>query len=386
MQTSCKISGLSSFTTISSLLFALIIFFYPATCKSQNNPTDPIPTLRQTSNAFTSIIEQAKPAVVNILVKKEAGTNRDENAIQQDFFENQLIKDFFGSSPEPRKNNQTKPQTSYGNGSGFLISEDGYIITNHHVAKDGVKITVHLQDKREYQAKVIGSDPQSDIALLKIDDLGLPVLLLGNSDTLRVGEWAIAIGSPLEFIQTVTVGIISAKGRSSVGVSEYEDFIQTDAAINPGNSGGPLLNIHGEVIGINTAFMTQSGGYMGVGFAVPSNMAKTIILQLQKNGKMTRGWLGVGLKDAAPADLTSAADQKYQAAARVVNISEDSPAEKAKLKKNDMIVALNETAISGAADFRNQIALTPPGTKVKITFLRNGTQKETKIKISKRDL
>lgn len=384
MKSSSRNDLMHYLSTLFTVFFLLLSAFSPRICLSQEQQTDPVPTLLKTANAFTSIIKRAKPAVVNILVKQESSKDQNGDTAQQDFFENQLIKDFFGSAPNHKKPQKQQPR--YGNGSGFIISEDGYIITNHHVVKDAVEITVFLQDKREYKAKLIGTDALSDIALLKVDDNKLPVLLLGNSDKLQVGEWAIAIGSPLEFIQTVTVGIISAKGRSSVGVSEYEDFIQTDAAINPGNSGGPLLNIHGEAIGINTAFMTQSGGYMGVGFAVPSTMAKVIILQLKKHSKMTRGWLGVGLKDVTVAEFNSLANhEQYQTTARVVAVTEDSPADKGKLQKSDLIVALNGIAISGSADFKNRIALTPPGTRVRIRFLRNGKQKETKVKISHRD-
>jgi len=386
MENSEKTIPIKSVITFFSLFLLLLSPFFTETCLGQEKQTDPIPTLLKTANAFTSIIKRAKPAVVNILVKKESSKKQNSNSAQQNFFEDQLIKDFFGSSPEQiETKTHTNQKSRYGNGSGFIISQDGYIITNHHVVKDAIEVSVYLQDKREYSAKIIGTDSQSDIALLKINDIGLPVLLLGDSNELQVGEWAIAIGSPLEFIQTVTVGIISAKGRSSMGVSEYEDFIQTDAAINPGNSGGPLLNIYGEAIGINTAFMTQTGGYMGVGFAVPSNMAKTIILQLKKHSKMTRGWLGVGLKDVTPNDLKSIASQHYQAAARVVSVKEDSPADNARLKKDDMIVAVNETAIHGAADLRNQIALTTPGTKITLTFLRNGKPKKTRIRIGTLD-
>ena len=382
MENSRKNIPMQYVITLFSVFLLLLSAFFAGTCLSQENHTDPIPTLLKTANAFTSIIKRAKPAVVNILVKKESSKDHNSNSMQQSFFEDQLIKDFFGSSPKQIKNKKnTNQKPRYGNGSGFIISQDGYIITNHHVIKNAVEITVYLQDKRGYSAKVIGTDAQSDIALLKINDIGLPILLLGDSDELQVGEWAIAIGSPLEFIQTVTVGIISAKGRSSMGVSEFEDFIQTDAAINPGNSGGPLLNIYGEAIGINTAFMTQTGGYMGVSFAVPSNMAKSIIVQLKKHSKMTRGWLGVGLKDVTPNELKSITNRHYQAAARVVSVKEDSPADNARLKKDDMIVALNENAIRGASGLRNQIALTSPGTKVTLTFLRNGKPKEARIRI-----
>lgn len=364
------------------LLFLFLAICSPQVACSKNNSADQISILANTANAFSSVIEQAKPAVVNILVRKEFDRDRDGNTIHQDFFENQLIKDFFGSAPEDLTQKTPKKQSArYGNGSGFIVSEDGYIITNHHVVKNASEIIVHLQDKREYKAKLIGSDPPSDIALLQIDETGLPTLSLGNSDTLKVGEWAIAIGSPLEFIQTVTVGIISAKGRSSVGISEYEDFIQTDAAINPGNSGGPLLNIHGEVIGINTAFMTQSGGYMGVGFAVPITMAKIISNQLKENGFMTRGWLGVALKDVTPAELASATDRYYHAAVRIIGIKMNSPADAADLKKNDLIIALDKIYVLGAADLKNRIALTSPGTKVAIQFIRSGKLKRTEVRL-----
>jgi serine protease Do len=372
--------------TLFFIFFLLLNIFFSGTCLSQENNADPIPTLLKTANAFTSIIKRAKPAVVNILVKKESPKSQNSHSAQQNFFEDQLIKDFFGSSPEQIKSKKNTNQNSrYGNGSGFIISQDGYIITNHHVVKDAIEVSVYLQDKREYSAKIIGTDSQSDIALLKINAIGLPVLLLGDSNKLQVGEWAIAIGSPLEFIQTVTVGIISAKGRSSMGISEYEDFIQTDAAINPGNSGGPLLNIYGEAIGINTAFMTQTGGYMGVGFAVPSNMAKIIILQLKKHNKMLRGWLGVGLVDIIPGNLSALESRHYRGAAKVVSVKRDSPADNANIKMNDMIVALNESPISGASDFRNQIALTPPGNNITLTFLRNGKTKNAQIRIGTLD-
>jgi len=361
-----------------SMIFMLIVSL-PGRGYSQND-SDLLPVLVKTANTFSSIIEDAKPAVVNILVKKNAQEDSNGKTIHQNFFEDQLMKEFFGSTPVQNKKT-TEKQARYDNGSGFIISEDGYILTNHHVVKDAVEITLYLQDKRQYRAELIGSDAQSDIALLHIKANNLPTLPLGDSNTLRVGEWAIAIGSPFEFIQTVTVGIISAKGRSSIGVSEYEDFIQTDAAINPGNSGGPLLNIKGEVVGINTAFMTQSGGYMGVGFAVPATMAKTISNRLKEYGKMTRGWLGVALKDASPEELKPVTRQNYSAAAKILRVSDGSPAHNAELKQNDMIVALNNVSISGAADFRNRIALTEPGTTVNIQFIRAGKQRESEVRL-----
>ncbi len=364
------------------LLLLILFICFPYLCSGKGTADESFSTLIKTGNTFVTIIDQAKPAVVHIVVKKVTNNDKYNKAIEEEFFNNQLMQDFFGPLPErEKKKNKKKPQARHGHGSGFIINTDGYILTNHHVVKDAVEIAVHLQDKREYKAKVIGSDPQSDVALIHIKAPNLATIALGNSDTLRVGEWAIAIGSPFEFIQTVTAGIISAKGRSSVGISEYEDFIQTDAAINPGNSGGPLLNIHGEAIGINTAFMTKTGGYMGVGFAVPINMAKTIAAQLQKHGKMTRGWLGVAIKDATPGELKSAGIQEYSAAAKVVRVKDDSPAERIKLEKDDLIVTLNKSPITGSADLRNRIALTSPKTKVLIEFFRDGERKEKELTI-----
>lgn len=380
MQTIMKDRLLNKLVILPFIFSLLIATSIPESCQSQDHPTDPIPALSRTAAAFTSIIEEAKPAVVNILVKRQAPEKGTGNTLQQEFFEKQLMKDFFSSSPDPKKE-PLQQQPRYGNGSGFIISEDGYIITNHHVVKDAVEIIVHLHDKREYHAITIGSDRQADIALLQIQESQLPALTLGDSDTLQVGEWALAIGAPFGFIQTVTAGIISAKGRSNIGISEYEDLIQTDAAINPGNSGGPLLNIHGEVIGINTAFMTQQGGYMGIGFAVPINMAKIISRQLKEHGKMIRGWLGVALKDVPPVKLSTSANQEIRDAAKVIEVTKNSPADRGELKKDDLIIALNSKPISGAADLRNQIALTRPGTSVQIQFLRGGKKKETNISI-----
>ncbi len=336
------------------------------------------------SNGFATVIKQAKPAVVTILVKKVSNTKADSDGSHQDFFEKEMIKDFFGSVPVKNNTNPTKEKTSWGNGSGFIISEDGYLITNHHVVKNGTEFTVYLQDRRIFKAELIGSDAQSDIALLRIKGNNLPTLPFGNSSTLEVGEWAIAIGSPVEFIQTVTVGIISAKGRSSIGISEYEDFIQTDAAINPGNSGGPLLNINGKVIGVNTAFMTQTGGFLGVGFAVPISMAKYIVSQLKIHGEVKRGWLGVSLRDCEPGEVLSLKHPAYRTAAKVLKIRDNSPAQKAGLQENDWLVSVNKEKVSGAADIRNKISMILPGTTSSISLFRDGSLKTISVQIGEK--
>lgn len=380
---SCKTAVLKGVPTgILFLIFFVCISFLPDTGRCQPASVDSFPSLAQTAKAFTAVAKSAKPAVVNILVKKEAA-GKDGSGAEQDFFNDELMQDFFGSSAEKFTGKKKTQRVSYGSGSGVIIGADGYIVTNHHVVKDGVEVRVFLQDRREYQAKIIGSDARSDIALLRIDESGLPTIPLGDSEALEIGEWAIAIGSPHEFIQTVTAGIISAKGRSSVGVSEFEDFIQTDAAINPGNSGGPLLNMYGQVVGINTAFMTQSGGYMGVGFAVPVNMVRLITAQLKEHGEMVRGWLGVSLKDSLPDELLSVEDHGYRVAARVLAVAGDSPAQKAKLKRGDLIVAINKKAITGAAGLRNSVAMTSPGTRLKIQFLRNGVLRDTRVRVGR---
>ena len=320
-------------------------------------------------------------------MKKVASPTNASDTSHQDFFEKDLMKDFFGSVPEEQKGKPAKENISWGNGSGFIISEDGYLVTNHHVVKNGTEFTVFLQDRRTYQARLIGSDSQSDIALLRIEDTNLPTLKFGDSSILEVGEWAIAIGSPVEFIQTVTVGIISAKGRSSIGISEYEDFIQTDAAINPGNSGGPLLNIEGKVIGVNTAFMTQTGGFLGVGFAVPSSMTEYIVSQLKIHGEVKRGWLGVSLRDCEPDEVLSLKHPAYRTATKVLKIRDNSPAQKAGLQEDDWLVAVNKEKINGAADLRNKMSMILPGTTSSITLFRDGLLLTVRVQIAeKKDL
>lgn len=358
------------------------LFFVLSLLFAVTNPGDSIS--HDSSSNFPSVIKHAKPAVVTVLVKKVSPSTNASDTSHQAFFEKDLIKDFLGSAPEKQKGKSSKDKISWGNGSGFIISEDGYLVTNHHVVKNGSEFTVFLQDRRTFQAKLIGSDAQSDIALLRIDDTNLPTLKFGDSSKLEVGEWAIAIGSPVEFIQTVTVGIISAKGRSSIGISEYEDFIQTDAAINPGNSGGPLLNIEGKVIGVNTAFMTQTGGFLGVGFAVPASMTKYIVSQLKNHGEVKRGWLGVSLRDCEAEEVLALKHPDYRTAAKVLKIRDNSPAKKAGLKEDDWLVAVNKEKISGAADLRNKISMILPGTTSSITLFRDSLLKTVRVQIAEK--
>ena len=264
-------------------------------------------------------------------------------------------------------------------GSGFIIDRDGTILTNNHVVENGQKITVKLQDGREFEAKVVGKDAKTDIAIIKIDAKGdLPVAALGDSDKLEVGEWVVAIGNPFGLESTVTSGIVSAKGRH-IGAGPYDNFIQTDASINPGNSGGPLINLRGEVVGINTAIFSQSGGNIGIGFATPINSAKDIIPELKSKGKVTRGWLGVSIQSVTP-DIASSLGLERSRGALVADVLKEGPAERAGLKVGDVIVEFDGTEIKDSSDLPAIVARTRPGKQVNVKVLRD--KKETNIPVT----
>ncbi len=342
---------------------------------------DNIALLDRSAKAFAAVVKKASPAVVYIGVEKTVKGNAMVPS-PFDFFNDPFFERFFGPQfrhppVQPRQQPRRRQQAA---GSGFIISSDGYILTNNHVVADGEKIVVRLADEREFKAKIVGTDPQSDVALIKIDGKDLPTLPLGDSDKLQVGEWVIAIGSPFELSQTVTVGVVSAKGRNRIGINDYENFIQTDAAINPGNSGGPLLNIHGEAIGINTAIFSRSGGYMGIGFAIPINMAKSIEKQLQEHGKVTRGWLGVVIQDIND-DLAKSFGLKSARGVLIAEVTDGSPADKAGLHQGDVILRLNGRELDDVADLRNRIALTAPGTEVSLDIVRDGKEQTIKVTI-----
>ena len=350
---------------------------HPVTATQDDN----IALLDRSAKAFSSVVKKAGPAVVYIGVEKMAnsfggqgqGGGQDPFGMFNDpFFQRFFGKQFQHPGMQPRQFKQR------GAGSGFIISPDGLILTNNHLVEDADTIKVRLADEREFTAKMIGTDPQSDVALIKIDGTNLPTLPLGDSDKLEVGEWVIAIGSPFELSQTVTVGVVSAKGRSRMGINDYENFIQTDAAINPGNSGGPLLNIHGEAVGINTAIFSRSGGYMGISFAIPINMAKSIKNQLQKDGKVTRGWLGVVIQDVDE-DLARSFDLDKAEGILIAEVAENSPAQKAGLKQGDVILSLNGKKLDDVANLRNRVALTPPDSKVTLQLIRDGQKKNIDV-------
>lgn len=342
--------------------------------------------LWKTGKAFEVIAKQASPAVVFIKVEKKVSAGPMSGPSMPfndpfDMFNDEFFRRFFGDR-FPRRQSPQKEYYVVGQGSGFIISADGYILTNNHVVGDADKVIVKLQDGQEFKAKIIGTDPHTDVAVIRIDTKNLPVLALGNSDHLEVGDWVVAIGNPFGLSHSITAGIISAKGRSNVGITDYEDFIQTDAAINPGNSGGPLVNLEGKAVGINTAIFTQSGGYMGIGFAIPINMAKNILDQLIEHGSVERGYIGVVIQDLTP-DLARTFNVKDVKGVLVAEVSKDSPAEKAGLKQGDVIVELNGKRVEKVGPFRNRVALIAPGTKVQIVVLRDGRRKSLTVEIGK---
>lgn len=317
----------------------------------------------ETSRAFSEIVSAVSPAVVNISTTKVI--RRDSSPFPEDpFF------DFFKPFHEFRFPKKWKEQSL---GSGIIVSGDGYIITNNHVVEQSEDIRVTLYDKRSFRGKLVGADPKTDIAVVKISADKLPTVPWGNSDKLQVGEFVLAIGNPFGLSHTVTMGIISAVGRANVGIADYEDFIQTDAAINPGNSGGPLANIRGELIGINTAIFSRSGGYQGIGFAVPSNMARLVFDQLLKQGKIVRGWLGVTIQDITP-ELSQKFGLKDSKGALVGEVLKGSPAEKAGIIRGDVILEFNGKEVKSVGSLRNMVSQSKVGSEVRVKILRSGKE------------
>ncbi|MBN4080688.1 DegQ family serine endoprotease, partial [Beggiatoa alba] len=288
---------------------------------------------------------------------------------------NDLFKRFF----EDRRGPEGFKSQSLG--SGFIVDTDGYIVTNHHVVKDADEIIVRLSDRRELVAKLIGSDERSDIALLKIDAESLPVVKIGDSEKLKVGEWAMAIGSPFGFDHSVSVGVISAMGRNNLPNSNYVPFIQTDVAINPGNSGGPLFNLKGEVIGINSQIYTRTGGFMGLSFSIPINVAMNVVEQIKKSGHVTRGWLGVLIQEVNR-ELAESFGMKQPRGAAVLRVLQDSPAEKAGFKIGDVIVKFGKKEIYRSSDLPLAVGTMTIGKKVKVRVIREGNTKTLTVRVA----
>ena len=362
---------------------------------------DGIESLRQTSKAFASVATKVSPSVVFIQIET-SGRQDPRMGSPSPFgerapFDDDMLRRFFGDALPGRPHGQRQPRgqipsqqpRAMGQGSGFVfaagdgpLSDQTYILTNSHVVEDADKIVVKLQDGREFEAKIKGTDPKSDVAVIAIEADGIPALAIGDSSKLEVGEWVVAIGNPFGLSHTLTVGVVSAKGRTSLGINDYEDFIQTDAAINPGNSGGPLVNLDGEVVGINTAIFSRSGGYMGVGFAIPSSLAHGIANQLIVQGEVTRGYLGIVIQSLTP-DLAESFDLEQSSGILVADVSDGSPAARAGLEPGDVIVGFQGESFTDVGPFRNRVALTPPGSEGKLTVIRQGKRREIAIEIGK---
>ena len=373
---------------ILSLAIALLLVFGPSVSRAQDEQS--IATLRQMGKAFASIAEKASPAVVAI--KSETAVTQQYHGYEgspygspMDPYSDDLF-DFFFRRRSPRQRTPRTPQRrqmTASQGTGFIISPDGYILTNNHLVGDAEKITVELGDSRKFTAKRTGADEDSDIAVIKIDANDLIYLKTADSDKLEVGEWVLAIGNPLGLSHTVTAGIVSAKGRSGFGLAYLENFIQTDAAINFGNSGGPLINLDGEVVGMNTAIVGASGN-IGIGFAIPINMAKNIYEQLKAGKQVERGFLGVATQNM-DADYAKAFGLKDNKGVLVPQVVEDSAAEKAGIKHNDIILELNGKPVASENELKNRIAMLSPGTKVKIKLWRDGKEKTVTAELGKLD-
>ncbi|HDS09055.1 MAG TPA: Do family serine endopeptidase, partial [Firmicutes bacterium] len=317
------------------------------------------------SRVFVEVAAEVKPAVVNIST---------ESSIQSKipFDTGDPFFDFYFNPNQPRR--------SQGFGSGFIINKEGFILTNYHVIQNADKIRVRLSDKREFEAKLIGSDEQSDIALIKIEGENLPVARLGDSDRVQVGEWVIAVGSPFSFDFTVTAGIISAIKRSGVTGARYENYIQTDAAINPGNSGGPLVNLNGEVIGINTAIVSRSGGFQGLGFAIPINFVKALIPQLQEHGKVKHGVVGISIQPLDK-ELARKFGLKENSGVIITEIYKNSPAEQAGLNVGDIILELNSKTVDSVNTFIFEMGMATIGEKVELTVFRNNRKEKITVEV-----
>ncbi len=329
--------------------------------------------LPEIQGPFSQTVRSSFPSVVNISTVK---VNRPSASYNEDpFFD--FFNDFFnpGTSKGPEGN--WKEQSF---GSGVLVTEDGYIITNNHVVEDAERIRVTLYDGRIFRGQIIGADPKTDLAVVKISADGLPVLPWGDSDRLSVGQFVLAIGNPFGLSHTVTMGIVSAVGRANVGIADYEDFIQTDAAINPGNSGGPLVSADGRLIGINTAIFSRSGGYQGIGFAVPSNMARLVMEQLVTEGRVIRGWLGVSIQELTP-ELSRKFGHASTEGALVAEAMPESPARSAGIKAGDIVIEYSGAPVSGPAELKNLVAQSQPGTRVPVKIIREGTQLRTIVTV-----
>ncbi len=357
------------------LLASRLNFMSPLTAKSQVSSKS-VDALTQLSEALSEVAAVSTPSVVNISTTRVI---KPQDEAPFDFFDDPFFRRFFGDQlPRQDAPKEHKEQSL---GSGVIVSADGYIVTNNHVIEKAQEIRVLLGDKRDFTAKLIGADPKTDIAVIKIGAKGLPALAWGDSNNLKVGELVFAIGNPFGLNQTVTMGVISAVGRANVGIADYEDFIQTDAAINPGNSGGALLNARGELVGINTAIVSRTGGYQGIGFAVPSSMARQVMDSLVKYKKVVRGWLGVSIQEVT-SELAEEFGVKNLKGALVSRVMKGSPADKAGIRQGDVILQFNGRDVEDTGHLRNMVSQTPISSKARVRLLRQKKEFEVEVVVS----
>jgi serine protease Do len=349
-------------------------------------PTETIRHAEALSEAFKEVSRSVSPSVVNIRsTQQRQVTNQSNPRTPNSPFDDEFFRRFFGDEFREFRfgpDSPMQPMPRIGEGTGVVIREDGHIVTNNHVVQDATNIRVTLNDERQYDGRVIGTDPESDLAVIKIDANDLTPATFGDSDAIDVGEWVLAIGSPLGLQRTVTAGIISAKGRGTMGLADIGDFIQTDAAINPGNSGGPLVNLYGQVVGINTAISTRTGGYMGVGFAIPSNIVNPVVNSIIETGKVERGWLGVSIQPLND-ELAESFDFTGQGVL-VGDVLPDTPAQEAGLEAGDIVTSINGRRVSNPSQLLNSIAEMRPGSEARLEVFRDGQSDQFTVTLGDR--
>ena len=327
-------------------------------------------------NGFSAVAQKVVPSVVNIASTKVVRSPDSEQ--MSPFFSDPFFRQFFGDQFTPQ-HQMPREEREHSLGSGVIVSRDGYIMTNNHVVDGASEIKITLGNKRDFKARVIGTDPRTDIAILKVDTNDLPVIVFGDSSKVKVGDFALAIGNPFGLNQTVTMGIVSATGRGNLGIEDYEDFIQTDASINPGNSGGALVDVNGDLIGINTAILSGgSGGNQGIGFAIPINMARQVLDQIMKQGKVSRGYMGAWIQPVTP-QIAKAFGLSQAGGALLGDVDPNGPAGKSGLQRGDIVLAIDGQSIADSRDLRLKVAMTKPGTTVKLKVFHKGVVREVPI-------